>query len=68
MNPDIKVTRRNPSSQKPHISSNQSKEAEQDDPWLEKLTESLVIAFLAAALVKVGIFVYGFLWPSLEDK
>jgi len=32
--------------------------APKEDPYLEKLTNSVVIAFFAAAAIKIGMYVY----------
>lgn len=35
-----------------------------EDPLLEKLTNSLVIAFFAAAIIKIVTFLYSTFWVS----
>ncbi len=35
-----------------------------EDPLLEKLTNSLVIAFFAAAIIKIAVFLYSTFWVT----
>jgi hypothetical protein len=37
-----------------------------EDPFLEKLTNSLILAFVIAALVKLSYFVYSLYSPAVE--
>jgi hypothetical protein len=39
------------------------KESSKEDPFLEKVTNSLIIAFVAAAIIKLGFYLYTYLAP-----
>ena len=39
---------------------------EDEDPFMEKLINSMVIAFVAAAVIKLGMFIYTTCWGVSE--
>jgi hypothetical protein len=39
------------------------KESSKEDPFLEKVTNSLIIAFVAAVIIKLGFYLYTYLAP-----
>lgn len=43
-------------------------QSSKEDPYLEKITNSLIIAFVVALVIKVGYFVYSYLAPVADNS
>ena len=46
----------------------QVRHKKEEDPFLEKMTNSLIIAFVGAAVIKILYFLYTHVWPAGSDS